>query len=159
MNSAASIVAYLAAIAGGISCGVMLTGAVVLVPYWRSVPAADFLVWFAANADRMLYLAGPIQTATVIFTVVGAILFAITHRPGTVLLCGAAVLAIGVLVAFPLYFRAANASFVSASIQLADVPAELSRWAFWQWIRSTLGILAFVLAVLALARSSATASA
>ena len=33
----------------GLSAGAMLAGGALLVPYWRSLPPADFFAWFAAN--------------------------------------------------------------------------------------------------------------
>jgi hypothetical protein len=137
----------------------MLTGAMILVPFFRSIPATEFLTWFAANADRMQLFFGPLQLATIVLTVASAILFGVAHRPGSVMFAIAALLAIAVLVTFPLYFRAANASFATASIPIAQVPAELGRLALWQWTRTAIGLFAFVFAVLAVARSHASVSA
>lgn len=58
------------------------------------------------------------------------------------------VLAVGVLIGFPLYFKAANASFETASIELDQVASELRRWASWHWGRTLLATLAFALAAL-----------
>jgi hypothetical protein len=152
MKNITSIFGFLAVIVSGLSTGAMLTGAMVVVPFWRSISAAEFLTWFAANADRMQFYFGPLQVATIVVTATSAILFGIGGRSGTALLSVAAVLAVTVLATYPLYFRAANTSFVSATIPIAEVPAELARWAAWQWVRTAIGLVAFVFAVLGVTR-------
>jgi hypothetical protein len=159
MTNITSILAYLAVVVSGLSSGAMLTGAAVLVPFWRSIAATEFLAWFVANADRMEFYFGPLQAGTIILTVAGVILFGIGHRAGTALLATAAVLAVAVLATFPMYFRSANASFVAASIPVGEVPAELARWALWQWVRTVLGVLAFIFSMLAVARPDASVAA
>jgi hypothetical protein len=42
-----------------------------------------------------------------------------------------------------------NASFKAATIAPDAVPAELARWSAWQWLRVTIGVAAFVSALLA----------
>jgi hypothetical protein len=107
----------------------------------------------------MEFYFGPLQAGTIILTVAGVILFGIGHRAGTALLATAAVLAVAVLATFPMYFRSANASFVAASIPVGEVPAELARWALWQWVRTVLGVLAFIFSMLAVARPDASVAA
>lgn len=159
MNSAATVCGYLAAIVVGLSCGAMLTGAVVMVPFWRALPANEFLAWFAANAQRMQFFFGPLQVGAILFTIASTVLFGVAHRSGTVVFGVASVLAVAVLLTFPLYFRAANASFVDGSIPLDQVSAELARWAAWQWARTALGLAAFCMAVFAVGVSHEPVSA
>ena len=150
MGSASRGVGYIAVILLGLSCGVMLTGAVILVPFWRSLPAGEFLAWFAANAERLHWLAGSLQVGAMLFSILSAVLFAKAHRSGTLLFGVAALLAIAVLATVLLYFHAVNASFVDGSIPLDRVPAELAQWASWQWARMAAGLAAFCLAMIAM---------
>ena len=159
MKIITSMSGFLAVIVSGVSCGAMLTGAMVMVPFWRSIPAAEFLTWFGANADRMQFYFGLLQVATIILAITSAILFRIGRRPGTVLLSIAAVLAVAVLTAYPLYFRAANASFVATTVPIAEVPAELARWAAWQWVRTVAGLFAFAFTLLGVTKSDASVAA
>jgi hypothetical protein len=142
----------LAAASLGLSLGVMLTGSFVLVPYWRSLPPTEFLAWFATNAQRMAGLAGAVQLASVVFAVAAALLAGSTGHADRWLVVIAALLALAVLATYFLYFQQVNASFTTATISLAEVPAELARWAVWQWIRIGFGVGAFVAALLALRR-------
>jgi len=159
MRNVTSIFGNFAVIVSGLSSGAMLTVAMVVVPFWRSISATEFLTWFAANADRMQFYFGPLQLATIVVTVASAILFGTGHRSGTMLLSIAAVLAIGVLATYPLYFHSVNASFVAASIPITEVPDELARWASWQWVRTAIGLFAFVFSLLGVTRADASVAA
>ena len=159
MGRVSTGVGYIAVILLGLSCGVMLTGAVILVPFWRSLPAAEFLAWFAANAQHLEWLAGPLQIGAMLFSILSAVLFAMAHRPGTLLFGVAALLAIAVLATFLIYFRAVNASFMDGTIPLDRVPAELAQWASWQWVRMAAGLAAFCLAMIAMGGKSNAVSA
>jgi hypothetical protein len=68
--------------------------------------------------------------------------------PGRRWFVGAALLALAILAAFPIYFRDVNASFESGAIGVDRVPGELGRWAAWHWGRTMLGLLAFALTLL-----------
>ena len=57
-------------------------------------------------------------------------------------------LAIGILAAFPLYFRDVNASFAAGSIDVDRVAPELTRWAWRHGARTAIGVIAFATAVL-----------
>lgn len=153
LDRAATVCGCIAVMVLGLSCGAMLTGAAVVVPYWRSLPAPDFLAWFAANAQRMQFFFGLLQSGAILFGVASAVLFGIVGRPGRLLFAIATVLAVAVLATYPVYFREANASFVAATIPLDQVAAELARWASWQWVRTTLGLAAFGVATVAVSRS------
>jgi hypothetical protein len=147
MKNLGLLCGYLAVLVSGASFGTMLTGALVLLPAWRSVPPAEFLSWFGANASRLAIYAGTLQSATIVLSLVGALVLG--RRDSWM----AAAFAIAVLATFPLYFRGANASFVSQSIALDQVPAELARWAAWHWIRTGFGLVAFALLLHAMIRA------
>src|SRR5437763_250151 len=106
----------------------MLTEAALLVPYWRALPAHDFLAWYAANASRLVAFYGPLEVFAAASTALAASVSAYHRRPACRLLVVAAVCAVAVLVAFPLYFRNANAAFATGSIAVDRVPQELARW-------------------------------
>ncbi len=133
----------------GISAGAMLAEGAVLVPYWRSLPAADFLRWFADNEPRLVGFYGPLELIAAAFTMTAAALSAFHRRRGAGLLAVSALFVVGVLALYPIYFRAVNASFVAGTIDVANLPAELVRWGSWQWLRIALGIGALIAAVAA----------
>jgi len=145
-NSSATVACTFAAVVAlGVSAGAMLTEAAVFAPYWRSLPPADFLTWFAANTDRLFNFYGPLEIATTALTLAAAALA--RRRPGGGWMIAAAVLSLAVLALFPLYFQAANESFAARTIAVDTVGAELERWSAWQWLRTAIGLAAFAAAL------------
>lgn len=144
MRSAAGVVTLLATLALGLAAGAVLAEGAVLVPWWRSQPAEAFLAWYAANASRLFQFFGTLETLAAVLVIVAAVL--VRGRFFVI----AALLTLGVLALFPLYFREVNASFEAATIAPGDVPAALARWAWWHWLRTLMAIAAFAAAVLGL---------
>lgn len=130
----------------------MLAEAGVLVPYWRSLPAADFLSWYRDNAARLVEFFGPLEVAATALTMAAAGLYRTRGRSHASLLVVSALLTVVVLAAYPVYFRAANASFATGTIRLDAVADELARWATWHWVRTAIGVGSFVTALLAIRR-------
>ena len=54
------LLALVAVASLGIFFGAMLTEGLVLVPYWRSIPAEAFYSWYGANDKRLLGFFGPL---------------------------------------------------------------------------------------------------
>jgi hypothetical protein len=136
------VVGLLATLVLGLAAGAVLAEGAVLVPWWRSQPPESFLAWYAANASRLFGFFGTLEMVAGVLVIVAAVL---VRSPSFV---AAALLTVGVLAVFPLYFQDVNASFEKATIAPADVPAELARWAEWHWTRTALAIAAFAAAVL-----------
>ncbi len=153
MDRAALWLALVTGIVLGLSAGAMLTEATVLVAYWRSLPAQEFLDWFGANEPRLHGFYAPLQIASTVLAIVTAGLFHFRRLAGRQLFSAAALLTLAVLGTFFLYFKEANTSFVAATIAVNDVAAELARWGAWQWLRTALGTAAFCTALLALRNS------
>lgn len=147
MRTLATPVGLLAAVLLGLAAGAMLAEGAVLVPWWRTLAPEAFLGWYADNARRLLVFYGPLEAASGVAALAAAALTA--RRPGGALFGVAALLAVAVLLCFPLYFQAVNASFEAGTIAADAVPGALARWAAWHWGRTGLGIAAFGAAVLA----------
>src|SRR5262249_25486067 len=134
-----STVCALAAVAAlGLSAGAMLTEALVLVPYWRSLPAVAFLAWVRANDARLVAFFGPLQISSLVLVAIAAALAVRAGRPDARGLGLAAVLTLIALAMYPLHFQAVNASFATATIDPAAVPLALERWAVWHWGRTAI---------------------
>jgi hypothetical protein len=145
-----SAVAVLATLALGVASGAMLAEGAVLVPWWRSMPPEAFLRWYADNARRLFDFYGPLEIVTATLT----LLAAVVDRPSRRWFVGAALLALAVLAAFPIYFRDVNASFETGAIGIDRVHGELGRWAAWHWGRTMMGLLAFALGLLGVRQRS-----
>jgi hypothetical protein len=100
LDQSSTLVAFTAVVALGLSAGAMLTEAVVLVSYWRSLPAPDFLKWFGENEPRLVAFYSPLQIASTALTIAAACLFRLQLRTGGYLLIMSALLAIAVLITY-----------------------------------------------------------
>jgi len=136
------VIHALAVAAIGVYAGAMLTERGVLVPWWRSLPPAEFLGWYPANYARLNRFFG---TLTVV-ALVAALADAAVAGGGPVL--GAAAAMVTCVAMLPVYFAAANARFAAGTIAAAEVPAALTRWARWHDLRTALSLVALVEALL-----------
>ena len=140
----------LAAALLGVSLGGMLTGGVLLVPFWREIAPSDFLAWFAANARRMFVFFTPLQLGSAILASVAAVAALRSNSPSRHFAVAAAVFAIAVLVPYFLFFQRANAGFADPAADVDTVAAQLARYAAWQWLRIGFGAIAFASSLLAI---------
>ena len=143
-----TVIGLFAVIALGLSAGALLAEGAVLVPYWRSLSPDAFLAWYGENAPLLYGFYSRLEIGAAVLAVVAAVSFRLLRRSGAGWLALAAILAVAVLAAFPLYFRDVNASFTAGTAELDQLADELARWAAWHWSRTLIGVGAFVAAVL-----------
>jgi hypothetical protein len=150
MESLATTVSFLSAIALGLSAGALLVEGAVLIPFWRSQQPEAFLAWYREHAALLLRFFGPMEISAAVIAVLVALLKWTSAGSDAHLSIAAAVLAVAVLGSFPLYFQRANASFAAGTIAVDRVAPELRRWALWHLARTAIAMASFILAVLAL---------
>ena len=145
---AAAILPMLTCLLLGLLTGAMLVIGVALVSFWRSLSPSDFQVWFAAHSHLVGRLMLPLGIGGLVASVAAVIAGWRSSARRWLLI--SAVSAIGVMITYPLFFAAANETFVRGG--LADVAARslLDRWAAWHWLRTGLGAVSFVAALRAL---------
>lgn len=158
VNVLADVLCLLSVAALGIFAGAMLTEGGVLVPFWRSLPPAEFFAWYAANDERLLGFFGPLTSVTALLALFAALVAMWARRAGRWLALLAAVLSFVAVATFFLYFGQANANFSSASIEASQLPAELTRWATWHWLRTAISCAAFAAALLSLVKGSSVST-
>jgi hypothetical protein len=137
----------------GLSAGAMIAEGAVLVPWWRSLTPQSFLSWYAANAARLFDFFAPLETGGAGLAVVAGALHQRGASRGPFVV--AAVLALTVLAAFPVYFQDVNGRFEAGTIPLDEVGGELARWAMWHWGRTVIEVAAFAAALLGVRASGA----
>jgi hypothetical protein len=98
----------------------------------------------------------PLEVIATVLAIAAAVLARVRRHAGTALLVLAAVLAILVLVPFPLYFQAVNASFATGTIAADRVADELARWAAWHWFRTALAVGGFAAAAVGVGRAASS---
>ncbi len=150
MSFLCNVSLHLSAALLGVFAGAMLTEAMVLVPYWRSLAPTEFFAWYAANDRRLLRYFGQLTTATALIVIAAAIAALATSHPAAISAMTAAALMLAVVASFPLYFKRANESFAAASIDAAAVSAALARWSAWHWVRTVASFAALAFALHAL---------
>ena len=143
MADVCSALQVLSAAVWGVFAGAQLAEACLLVPYWQSLKAAEFHVWYAANDRRLVAFFGPLTIAVTLVPLALAVAATLSAHPvrGIATLCAA--IGLTVIGGFFAYFKEANARFTAGSILASDLPAELSRWARWHWVRTMLACVAF----------------
>lgn len=143
MADVCSVLQVLSAAVWGVFAGAQLAEGCLLVPYWQSIKPEAFHAWYATNDRRLVAFFGPLTIAVTLVPLALAVAATLSAHPvrGIAALCAA--IGIAVIGGFFAYFKEANARFAAGSIAAADLPAELSRWARWHWVRTMLACVAF----------------
>ena len=128
------ILAYASSFFLGLFAGSLLTEAMILVPYWRRMPAADFLTLHHTLGAKLFQYFAPLTTITVVLGIVNAIFHGGKNWGYNL----AGVLCFVTLAIFFIYFKKANQSFADQSLQPEELGAELARWSAWHWVRTVL---------------------
>ena len=143
--------ALLAICGAGAFTGVMLNIGLTLGSFWKSIPPAAFLDWFADNEFRIVRSIAVVAIPTAI-GVLGSLLLSL-GRPRALLWWSVATGALVTLAAITMIFHLPiNAAFASRSMPLADVGAAVDSWLAVHAARIMLGLLATVAGVVALTR-------
>ena len=135
----------------GLIAGSLVAEGAILVPFWRSLQPAAFLAWYKQHAARLQNFFGPMEVMAFVLAVASAGLSWFNQAHGHLLRTASAMLSLGVLAVFPIYFQRVNGSFKAGTIALASVSDELQRWSIWHWARTCIAIAAFGFAVVAAA--------
>jgi hypothetical protein len=149
MSIVSEALRWLSVVTLGIYAGAMLTEGGVLVPFWRSLPPAEFLRWYAANADRLLAFFSPVTTAAGVLALLAAAGSLWEGHPGRWWSVAAAVIMLAIVAGYFVYFEAANVRFATATLAPEAVPAELARWGTFHHTRSLASVVALCAALLA----------
>ena len=135
--------------------GAMVLIEVVLVPFWRGEPPADFRKWFGAHSGHLRTLMAPLGAGAGLVATASAVTH-VTARskaaPASVAAAGGTAGVIGITLAIN---GPANRRFTAGGLTDAETVELLGRWARWHHARVALGLAATVAAALALAASDA----
>lgn len=147
----AAATATTAAFAGG-----CLLTQVVTVPHWRDMDPAAFLPHFASAGPATGAVQLPVDVASVLLLGITTYANVKERRPGRTPSALAAAGMAGTVILLPVYFARANFALLDPDFPLEDVPAELSSWSRWNWVRTGLAVAATALSCAALAANRNT---
>jgi hypothetical protein len=125
---------------------------VVLVPFWRGAPPADFRDWFAVHSGRIRALMGSLGSGAGVAAAASAVAHVAEGdkaAPASVAAVGATAGVVGITVAV---HGPANRRFAAGALTDGETAELLDRWARWHHARVVLGVAATVAAVVTLAR-------
>lgn len=134
----------------GLFAGSLLTEALLLVPYFKSLSFADFNKLHHDFGPRLYRYYAPLTISATILPVINAASMVLDGRRDVALPLAAAALVLVVLSTYFLYFRQANRAFAEKRLGEDELGGELTRWERVHAFRTAIAILAFVVSILAL---------
>jgi hypothetical protein len=144
--------AVLTAVLNGLLAGAMVLIEILLVPFWRGVPPAEFRDWFTAHSGRIRALMVPLGAGAGVVATASAAAHVAERREGAAASVAAAASTAGVVAITIKVNEPANRRFTSGTLTDAETAELLGQWARWHDVRVGLGLAATVAAALALAR-------
>ena len=144
------ILQLVSCLALGLLVGSLLTEAMILVPYWRTMDPKEFLSLHSTHGPRLFIYFAPLTILATMLPVLAAVMPVILGTTSHWLSVAPAVITLIMLAIYFAYFKGANDSFESGSVGVDGLSEELTKWAKWHWVRVVLGIAAFVTSLLVL---------
>lgn len=132
----------------GLLVGSLLTEAMILVPYWRTMEAEEFLRLHSTLGPRLFLYFAPLTILGTMLPVIAAVLPVILGTPWHWLSVVPAIITLTMLMIYFAYFKGANEAFESGSVGVDGLSEELEKWTRWHWVRVVLGIAAFITSLL-----------
>ncbi len=142
------ILQFVSCLALGLLVGSLLTEAMILVPYWRTMEPEEFLRLHKNLGPRLYMYFAPLTILATIIPVLAAVIPFILRTTWHWLSVVPAIITLVMLVIYFVYFKRANDSFKTGSVGVDGLSEELTKWAKWHWIRVILGIAAFFISLL-----------
>lgn len=140
------------AVAGSAAfAGVMLAIALILGPFWRSLPPADFLAWFSANSGFIARTI-PVVAGPTVLGLVGALALSWGNAGARNLWLMAVACLVALAVLTIAYFLPINATFNQGTLPPAEVAGRIDAWLAVHWGRIGLAFAAATLGCLAIRR-------
>ncbi len=144
------ILQLISSLALGLLVGSLLTEAMILVPYWRSMEPKEFLRLHSTLGPRLYTYFAPLTILATMLPVFAAVVPIIMGTTPHWLSLVPAIITLVMLTIYFGYFKGANDSFKTGSVGVDGLPEELAKWAAWHWVRVILGISAFFTSLIVL---------
>lgn len=126
--------------------GVMLAIGVILGGYWKSLPPADFLEWFARHGNLVMR-AIPIVVIPTLIGLAGMLWFDWSNSAPRLIWFGAAGCILAVLAITVGYFVPSNSAYAAKTVPIDQVSGKLDTWLMIHNLRIVLAVAASALGV------------
>lgn len=133
----------------GVFAGGLLTEALLLVPFFRSLSFEDFNRLHTDFGPRLYRYYAPLTISATMLPLLSAAAMTFAHPSLWLIACAPAALALMILATYFLYFRNANLAFAEKRLDAAALAKELTRWARVHNFRTVLAIAAFLASLFA----------
>lgn len=131
----------------GVFAGSLVTEALLLVPYWRTLKMEPFYALHHDFGPRLFRYFAPLTSLATLLPIVSAARgFSDSGQQDPMAWLSAALI-VAVTLTFPLYFKAANQAFADRKLNEIELPRELARWAKVHTVRTVLALLGFAASV------------
>lgn len=140
----------LSSLALGLLVGSLLTEAMILVPYWRTMEPSEFLRLHGSLGPRLYTYFAPLTILATLLPVSAALLPMILDATYHWVSLVPAIITLVMLAIYFGFFKGANDSFKTGSVGIDGLSEALVKWASWHWLRVGLGVAAFTASLLVL---------
>ncbi|WP_370086427.1 hypothetical protein [Ekhidna sp.] len=148
-------VSYTSVAIFSIFIGSQITEGVLLVPYWKSLPASDFYSYYKHFGPSI----GRFYTILTIIAALIPISISIYCKQvdsnALKLALSSSFFAILFIACFYIYFKDANELFYQASLSEIALKKELVTWSYWHWGRILLECASLIFLILSLIKIQA----
>jgi hypothetical protein len=138
----------------GLFAGSLLTEALLLVPYFRSLRFEEFNRSHREFGPRLFRYYAPLTIAATLAPLASAAVTLLDYPRTNVFAWLAAALVLVILATYIFYFRASNRAFSERRLDERGLSKELARWAGVHTFRTAIALCAFIAAVLAALRAT-----
>lgn len=135
----------------GLFAGSLVTEALLLVPYWRTLKMEPFYALHQDFGPRLFRYFAPLTSVATLLPFVSAARGFLGEGRQDPIAWLSAVLIVAVTLTFPLYFKAANQAFADRRLNEDQLQRALARWAKVHSFRTTLALLGFAASAMVLA--------
>lgn len=129
--------------------GAQITEGILLVPYWQSLSAEEFYVYYAAFGPLIGRFYTILTIAAAIIPVIVAVRYFMKKRDGAIYAVLSAIFAVLIILSFYVYFKGANEQFYARAFNEMDLGKELVTWSYWHWGRIGLEISSLIFLMMA----------
>ncbi len=136
----------------GLLVGALLAEDALLIPYWRTLSPKSFYALHPTYGPLLYKFFAPLTIAGPSSALFSAALACAVSASGQWYSLATAVLSCLIIGIYVIYFKDTNDAFSKAAIAEDALAAELARWAAWHRRRTVIGVIAFVLALMAIYR-------